>query len=636
MLKFVTKTYRVSTFADSGNMPDLSADREAKSFASTISDYEGLFLNYGYRETAYPYTRQNLYLDETPREVRVAVLENEWLYAEFLVDFGGRLWKLYDKKRQRDVLYTNDVIRFRNLAIRNAWFSGGVEWNCGIIGHSPFTCQRMYCARVQGKNGEEVLRFYEFERVRSVYYQMDFWLEEERLMTQVRIDNPNETVVPMYWWSNMATPEYDGGRVIVNAHSAYNNCDGLGVKKSAIPIDGGIDVSYPQNIPATIDYFYRVAEDENTFIANVDRDGYGLLQFSSHNLKGRKLFSWGHLQGSAHWQSMLTDRAGDYVEIQAGLGKTQYECIPMPPKTAWCFSECYTLADLSHTDIDAPYPDLVQAVQAQINALHSSAEMDRLAVQNEQNISLQKGEIVYAGSGFGYLHGALTHTAPGHLTFLPADDVAGYMALLAGKEMDGPITFAFGPEMEKLLDGHMDRPGWQVPYQKALLLYDRRAFDGAKSDCETSFLYDNNAYQNHLYAHILYQLGDSRFPYFAKRAIGQDSSNYSLCESLTVLLLNAKAYDSVVDCFAQMNDGIRTLPRLQMYLSRAYLGLGDAKKAEAILTRDGGLKLLDFREGDKFLDRLYRDIRVALYGENYRDIVVPAQFDFIVSDSKID
>lgn len=73
-----------------------------------------------------------------------------------------------------------------------------------------------------------------------------------------------------------------------------------------------------------------------------------------------------------------------------------------------------------------------------------------------------------------------------------------------------------------------------------------------------------------------------------------------------------------------------------MYLSRAHLGIGNAKKAEEILTSNGGLKLLDFREGDKFLDKLYREIRVSLYGENYKDIVVPKQFDFIVSDFKTD
>lgn len=45
MPKFIIKKYKVSTFAESGNMPTLSADRKEKSFASTISDYEGLFLN---------------------------------------------------------------------------------------------------------------------------------------------------------------------------------------------------------------------------------------------------------------------------------------------------------------------------------------------------------------------------------------------------------------------------------------------------------------------------------------------------------------------------------------------------------------------------------------------------------------
>ncbi|MCI6974137.1 MAG: DUF5107 domain-containing protein [Oscillospiraceae bacterium] len=191
--------------------------RDKPSFKSTISDYEGLFINYGFRETAYPYTQQNAYSEERERKVTVAVLENDEIYAEFLPTLGGRLWTLYDKRHKKN---KNDVIRFRNLAIRNAWFSGGVEWNCGVIGHSPFTCSQMYCAEVKGANGEEVLRFYEYERIRGVYYQMDFWLECNRLMSAVRIENPNEEVVPMYWWSNMATPEYPGGRVAVAASRA--------------------------------------------------------------------------------------------------------------------------------------------------------------------------------------------------------------------------------------------------------------------------------------------------------------------------------------------------------------------------------------------------------------------------------
>lgn len=238
MIKFTTKNYRCSSFTEQSVVPDLSISRKQPKFKSTIKDYEGLYINYGYRDTAYPYTQQNSYCDEKEQQVSVAVLENDFLYAEFLPDFGGRLWKLYDKKKETDILYTNDVIRFRNLSIRNAWFSGGVEWNCGIIGHTPFTCSPMYCAEVKGGNSEEVLRFYEFERVRGIYYQIDFWLEENRLMAAVRIENPNDDVVPMYWWSNMATPEFKGGRVVVPANDAYNNSDGIGIKNPQFPLTG--------------------------------------------------------------------------------------------------------------------------------------------------------------------------------------------------------------------------------------------------------------------------------------------------------------------------------------------------------------------------------------------------------------
>lgn len=231
MPRLETRNYRVSSLTQASDIPHLSLDKQPHQSKSDIDNFEGLFIDYGWRETTYPYTQQNAYAEETEQEITVAVLENEYLYAEFLPTLGGRLWKLYDKKKQKDVLYTNDVIRFSNLSIRNAWFSGGVEWNCGIIGHSPFTCSQMYCAFVKGKNGEDVLRFYEFERVREIYYQIDFWLDANKLMTAVRIENQNTEVVPMYWWSNMATPEYKGGRVVVPADSAYNNSDGMGIKK---------------------------------------------------------------------------------------------------------------------------------------------------------------------------------------------------------------------------------------------------------------------------------------------------------------------------------------------------------------------------------------------------------------------
>lgn len=634
MPRLEKKVYKVSSITSVSDVPHLSLDKDAHKAKSDIDNFEGLFIDYGWRETSYPYTQQNSYAEETEQEITVAVLENEYLYAEFLPTLGGRLWKLYDKKKQRDVLYTNDVIRFRNLSIRNAWFSGGVEWNCGIIGHSPFTCSQMYCAFVKGKNGEDVLRFYEFERVREIYYQIDFWLDENKLMTAVRIENQNSEVVPMYWWSNMATPEYKGGRVVVPANSAYNNSDGMGIKKSQIPFDNGIDVSYPENIPNTIDYFYDIAKNDDKFIANVDSEGYGLLQFSSSNLNGRKLFSWGHRKGSSHWQKMLTDKAGDYVEIQAGLGKTQYECIPMPPKCVWSFSECYTLADIPESKVNLPYNELVNAVREQIHSLGGCSALDEKLPDFLNDISLQKGDVVLSGSGFGYLNKTLGGKAPEHLAFYADDEVKPWIDLAENKTLMGRLSFAYGCKMENLLMKSRNICNWNIAYQLALLAYDRREFEKAKQYCAQSLIFDNNEYNNHLYGFILYQLDDERSVYFAEKCIDINSGSYCLAESVFALLLKQKAYSSVIGCFDKLSEDIKQNPRILMYLSMAYLKAGDAKKAEEILTGNGGLVLLDFREGDKFLDILYRSIRKTVYGENYNEVIVPEQFDFIVSDIK--
>ena len=113
------------------------------------------------------------------------------------------------------------------------------------------------------------------------------------------------------------------------------------VLKTDIPIVDGVDVTKYQNIPRSVDYFFDIPEEMPKYIANVNKEGYGLLQVSTKRLRSRKLFSWGKCNASDHWQEFLTDQAGRYVEIQAGLAKTQYGCLPMAPHAAWEWVERY-------------------------------------------------------------------------------------------------------------------------------------------------------------------------------------------------------------------------------------------------------------------------------------------------------
>ena len=109
---------------------------------------------------------------------------------------------------------------------------------------------------------------------------------------------------------------------------------GTQVTKVDLPIVENIDISDYTAIKKSVDYFFDIPAGCPKYIANIDETGYGLLQISTDRLRSRKLFSWGNQDASNHWQEYLTDKAGRYLEIQAGLGKTQYGCIPMAPHTA--------------------------------------------------------------------------------------------------------------------------------------------------------------------------------------------------------------------------------------------------------------------------------------------------------------
>ena len=123
--------------ADIGPESTLPAINEVQAKAGKPTFYldedDGLFVGYGALQSAYPYRMQDNYGRElTEQDVDAAVLENDHLRALFLPGWGGRLWSLIDKDTGRELTFANPVIRPANLAIRNAWLSGGVEWNVGI------------------------------------------------------------------------------------------------------------------------------------------------------------------------------------------------------------------------------------------------------------------------------------------------------------------------------------------------------------------------------------------------------------------------------------------------------------------------------------------------------------------------
>ena len=370
-----------------------------------LTDDDVRHIGYGYRGTCLPYFVQDDYdRDRTSRPFRAAVLENRRLRATFLLDLGGRLWSLYDKSRGRELLHVNPVFQPGNLGIRNAWFSGGVEWNFCWIGHTPLTCEPLFAARARLDDGRPVLRMWEWERVRQTVYQIDAWLDDRAplLLVRVRLNNPEGRTVPVYWWSNIAVPEEPGARVIVPADSYYRL---LREEKVVLPypVQDGVDYSYTVNSPHGGDRFFRIPRGQYPWIAWADAQGRGFFQSSSSRMIGRKLWVFGQGAGGRRWQDFLNTPGHPYIEIQGGLAQTQAECAPLPPRTEWEWVEAYGGFDAEPAAVHGDWPAAWRHTQGLIEAQADFARIEQLLAETKAMARRAPDEILHRGAGWGEL-----------------------------------------------------------------------------------------------------------------------------------------------------------------------------------------------------------------------------------------
>lgn len=110
-----------------------------------------------------------------------------------------------------------------------------------------------------------------------------------------------------------------------------------------------------------------------------------------------------------------------------------------------------SFADIPAETVTAGYAEAVNAVKEQINSIGNSRYLDGRFAEIAESISLQKGETVLRGSGFGYLNEMLGDQSPRQLVFFENEDVKSWISLLNGAELGADLSFAYGERTEKLL-----------------------------------------------------------------------------------------------------------------------------------------------------------------------------------------
>lgn len=588
-------------------------------------------MGYGHPANYLPYAMQDRYARQRQRrDYAVAVLENETLRAEFLLGLGGRLRSLLHKPSGRHLLECNPVLQPANLAVRNAWFSGGTEWNIGMLGHHPLTCSPLFVARAVAPDGSDhCLRMWEWERMRQVPYQIDAWLPDDLpvLLVRVCIWNPHDAEVPMYWWSNTAVPEREDVRVVVSADSAYNFGYGEGgPARVDMPIVQGTDVSYVTNVERAADFFFHVPTEEGQrpWMTALDRDGCGLVQTSTDRLQGRKLFLWGMGAGGRRWQEWLSEPGHRYLEIQAGLARTQMEHLPMPARTAWDWVEAYGLMQADPIAAHGAWRDARRHVEARLEEMVPRTRIDAVRAGAEAVLARPPLEIVQNGSGWGALE-RLRRAKAGERPFCGTalefgDDSmtaaqAPWRQLLFEGELPQadpgaePTSYQVQAEWHRMLEravaaGPADH--WTGWYHLGLMRYAAGDWAGARAAWERSVAGVSTAWARRCLAVLDAEEGHGpeAARQYEQACILQPGVGPVVVDCGQFLLEQRRA-QAWLDLLPHLPPSTRANGRVRLLEARAAVDINDFDRARGILA-DESLAIDDLREGELSLSHLWQ------------------------------
>jgi tetratricopeptide (TPR) repeat protein len=638
-------------------------DLHAVTHAPGVPDDMLQNMRYGHLPNILPYTLQDGYnRQREPRDFRVAVLENDLLKATFLLERGGRLWSLLHKPSGRELLARNPVFQPANLALRDAWFSGGVEWNTGTIGHWPLTCAPLFAAQVNGPDGIPILRLYEWERMRQVVFQLDIYLPpgSPLLYVRARITNPHPHDVPMYWWSNMAVPESAETRVIVPATTTYKFMYQGELKVLPVPMVDDADITYTTNSRRAMDYFFHIPDDQRRWITALDGQGKGLVQVSTDRLQGRKLFLWGMGTGGKNWQDFLSEPGHPYLEIQAGLARTQLEHLRMPAQTEWAWLEGYGLMEADPAAVrGADWSGARAAVESRLEELAPRGAFEAEFARGAAYADQPPAEIIQRGSGWGTLErlrreqaGEPPFCSPG-LVFDEdslGEAQAPWLRLLragvfpAPKAEAAPTSYLVQTEWRALLeDAQAANNHWFTHYHLGIM-YDyhgdrdaaRRAWERSLEQTPTAWAWRNLA----LVAADAGQLDRAAECYRQAHRLKPDLLPLTL--EAGHLLLKAGHADEALEMIAELSNAQRLNGRIRLLEGRALLAAGDLEAVGDLLAEPFSVDNL--REGEPSLSDLWFDFHErrlsaetgqplddALRARVRREHPLPPGFDFRMS-----
>jgi tetratricopeptide (TPR) repeat protein len=298
----------------------------------------------------YPYTLQDEIASE-PTEVsyQALILENQYLRVTVLPQLGGRVFSLFDKVSEREVFYKNPTIKFSPLAIRGAFFSGGLEFSFPVA-HAPTTAEPINWDFLRGEDGSASIIIGGLEHMSGMRWTIKLTLFPDRcaLAQDVQLFNPTPIPGRYHYWTNASLDSDDQTEFIYpfqrirsyefagTASWPVARLDSI-TAEPGLPGMEGVPMWPAERLHNPINFRWEkdMLAQVSIFGRNVTWDYFGAWQHSSNtgyahfaryqDVSGMKLWSWGRADVGIVNQTALMDDGSLYAETQCGAMETQLD-----------------------------------------------------------------------------------------------------------------------------------------------------------------------------------------------------------------------------------------------------------------------------------------------------------------------
>jgi tetratricopeptide (TPR) repeat protein len=228
---------------------------DAGSQEATISEGRQTFRTYPFSDpdpvarigNIYPYFRfQGYSLTSVMRPWKIVTLENPYLRVLVAPEIGGKILGAFEKSTGKAFIYFNRVVKFREIAMRGAWTSGGIEFNFGDLGHAPTTATPVDYLTRKNPDGSVSCIVGALDLASRTEWRVEIRLPHDRAYFETRAFwyNPTDLNTSRYNWMTAAADAGEDLQVIYPGKAFIGHAG----ETSPWPLDAtGRDLSFYRN-----------------------------------------------------------------------------------------------------------------------------------------------------------------------------------------------------------------------------------------------------------------------------------------------------------------------------------------------------------------------------------------------------